>query len=82
MTNTNQIVGGVGAAISMTKDRFEEVNPVIPLGVTAYETDTRRYKIGDGITPYIKLLYTSGDVQFAGRGKMLCGAKIPGYIPD
>lgn len=70
---------GLGASIFRFKRDYEDINPVIPYGVMAYEVDTRKSKMGDGVSPYKKLSYT-GDIQFAGRGKELYDIKIPGYI--
>lgn len=37
-------------------------NPVLAQGEPAYETDTGRFKIGDGVSSYNQLPYTNQDV--------------------
>lgn len=75
-------ISGLGSCIYLTKEALESTNPVIPLGVIAYETDSRRSKIGDGITPYNKLYYSSGDVEFSGKGRAVNNINIQHFIPE
>lgn len=44
-----------------TLANFTSVNPVLAEGEMAYETDTKKFKIGDGTTAYISLDYQGGD---------------------
>jgi hypothetical protein len=39
--------------------QWASVNPVLAEGELAVETDTRRYKVGDGVTVWNSLEYTS-----------------------
>jgi hypothetical protein len=32
-------------------------NPILAVGEMGYETDTKQFKIGDGVTPYGSLVY-------------------------
>ena len=43
-----------------TLANFTSVNPVLAEGEMAYETDTKKFKIGDGTTAYINLDYQGG----------------------
>lgn len=45
-----QMIGG-------TLDEWTRINPVLPDRVMAYETDTRRFKVGNGIASYASLPY-------------------------
>ena len=52
-----------------TAANFASVNPILGNGEPAYETDTKKLKIGDGTTAYTQLEYFStggGDVTAAG----------------
>lgn len=48
-----------------TAANFTSVNPVLGLGEPAYETDTKKLKIGDGTTAYNSLSYFSMTDEFA-----------------
>lgn len=41
-------------------DFWTDENPVLRTGEPGYETDTRLFKIGDGVTPWRELPYSSG----------------------
>jgi len=45
-----QTIRGTAAALAAT-------NPVIADGQIVYETDTRRFKVGDGVTAWNSLAY-------------------------
>ena len=45
------------APLMHTKQEFTELNPVVPNGVRAIETDTGREKIGDGASTFNDLAY-------------------------
>ena len=47
---TIQFKRGTGA-------RWEELNPILEVGEPGYNLDNGRFKIGDGKTPWIELLY-------------------------
>lgn len=47
------------------KADWELRNPVLAAGEPAYETDTGRQKIGDGVTPWTGLPYFGGTVDEA-----------------
>lgn len=53
ITNAVTIVGKAS--------EFKENNFVLLLGQFGYETDTKKIKIGDGITTYKRLEYLKGD---------------------
>lgn len=42
---------------------WESENPILHEGEPGYERDTRRLKIGDGVTPWLDLPYSSGSVS-------------------
>lgn len=39
---------------------WESENPILHEGEPGYERDTRRLKIGDGVTPWLDLPYSAG----------------------
>jgi len=49
-------------------------NPVLAAGEVAYETDTRRWKIGDGTTAWNSLAYGSGNVTNGNKGDITVSA--------
>jgi len=51
--------------IRNTAAGFTAANPVVGYGVIAYETDTYRAKLGDGVTAYNSLTYFSGSTEWA-----------------
>ena len=51
-----------------TSKAFESVNPILLYGEPAYEYDTKRIKVGDGVTYYNNLPYI-GDHSKAEDGK-------------
>lgn len=56
-----------------TSANFTSKNPVLGLGEPAYETDTKKLKIGDGTTAYTQLEYFSA----GGGGSADIGAALP-----
>ena len=46
-----------------TSANFTSVNPVLLVGEFAYETDTKKIKVGDGTTAYTSLEYFGGDTS-------------------
>nr|DAL96004.1 MAG TPA: hyaluronidase [Caudoviricetes sp.] len=61
-----------------TAANFTSKNPVLGVGEPAYETDTKKLKIGDGTTAYTQLDYfTSG-----GGGSTNISATLPLKIVD
>ena len=56
-----------------TLANFTSKNPVLGLGEPAYETDTKKLKIGDGTTAYTQLEYFSA----GGGGSANIGAVLP-----
>lgn len=44
---------------SGTYQEWFESNPVLEMGEPGYESDTKGFKIGDGVTPWNNLPYTS-----------------------
>lgn len=47
----------VVSLVQKTAAEFTELNPVLPAGIEGYETDTRKRKVGDGVTPWNNLQY-------------------------
>ena len=60
-----------------TSANFTSANPVLGVGEPAYETDTKKLKIGDGTTAYTQLEYFS-----AGGGSTNITATLPLKIVD
>jgi hypothetical protein len=49
-----------------TASEWTSANPTLAIGEFALETDTRKYKIGDGVTDWTGLTYSSIDVNLTG----------------
>lgn len=49
-----------------TSTQWSNANPTLAQGELALELDTRKFKIGDGITPWNSLPYTSNQVSNLG----------------
>lgn len=52
--------------IQMRRDtaaNWKQVNPVLHDGELGFERDTKRYKMGDGVTPWNQLAYQDPLVQ-------------------
>jgi hypothetical protein len=43
-----------------TEQKWEELNPILQAGEPGFELDTKRLKIGDGVTDWLSLAYASG----------------------
>lgn len=61
-----------------TSANFTSANPVLGVGEPAYETDTKKLKIGDGTTAYTQLEYFSA----GGGGSTNISATLPLKIVD
>lgn len=61
-----------------TSANFTSKNPILGVGEPAYETDTKKLKIGDGTTAYTQLEYFST----GGGGSTNIGAALPLKIVD
>ena len=61
-----------------TSANFTSANPVLGVGEPAYETDTKKLKIGDGTTAYTQLEYFSA----GGGGSANISATLPLKIVD
>lgn len=61
-----------------TSANFASANPVLGVGEPAYETDTKKLKIGDGTTAYTQLEYFSA----GGGGSTNISATLPLKIVD
>ena len=61
-----------------TSANFTSANPVLGVGEPAYETDTKKLKIGDGTTAYTQLEYFSA----GGGGSTDISATLPLKIVD
>ena len=70
-----------------TSANFTSKNPILGVGEPAYETDTKKLKIGDGTTAYTQLEYFKGETKEFKSGSMpigiifsmLCSSS---YVPD
>lgn len=62
-----------------TSANFTSANPVLGVGEPAYETDTKKLKIGDGTTAYTQLEYFSAG---GGGGSTNISATLPLKIVD
>lgn len=49
------------AAVTHTAAEWTSLNPILSLGVLGYESDTRKLKIGNGITEWTSLLYLADE---------------------
>jgi hypothetical protein len=81
-----------------TDIQWASANPVLALGEFGYESNTERFKIGDGITPWLSLAYNeqiitrTGDASGSGNGLIDVTvhddshnhtiATLPGFIED
>lgn len=61
-----------------TSSNFTTANPILGIGEPAYETDTKKLKIGDGTTAYTQLEYFSA----GGSGSANISATLPLKIVD
>lgn len=55
------------AVVQLRRDtaaNWTSVDPVLELGEAGIETDTNRWKVGDGSTAWTSLVYMSGDVHY------------------
>ena len=43
-----------------TAARWSQINPILALGELGLETDTQKFKVGNGVTPWTGLRYASG----------------------
>jgi hypothetical protein len=53
----------MGARIQLRRGKkafWESENPILHEGEPGYERDTRKLKIGDGVTPWLDLPYAAG----------------------
>ena len=74
----NRIV--VVSLVLHTGAEWTELNPVLPEGVEGYETDTRRRKVGDGVTAWNDLEYDVAGGSEPGSGAIL--GNIDGGRPN
>ena len=51
-------------------------NPVLMKGEIGIETDTNKFKIGDGITAWSALSYVGTQVEVTGEGEVITGASV------
>ena len=51
-------------------------NPVLMKGEIGIETDTNKFKIGDGITTWSALSYVGTQVEVTGEGEVITGASV------
>lgn len=63
-----------------TAIRFSAINPVLADGEPAYEIDTGKWKIGDGITEYVALGYMAEDGPPGPIGPVGPASTVPGPV--
>ena len=51
-------------------------NPVLMKGEIGIETDTNKFKIGDGLKHWIELSYVGTQVEVTGEGEVITGASV------
>lgn len=51
-------------------------NPVLMKGEIGIETDTNKFKIGDGVKHWIELSYVGTQVEVTGEGEVITGASV------
>jgi hypothetical protein len=61
-----------------TVTEWADENPILMAGEVGYETDSRRYKVGDGTTPWITLGYAAEGPP----GPIGPGVSIKGFLPN
>lgn len=59
-----------------TSANWTAVNPVLRLAEVGVETDTNKFKIGDGIKTWSQLSYSGTQVIIEGEGEVIVGASI------
>lgn len=55
---------------------WTRANPVLMKGEIGIETDTNKFKIGDGITAWSALSYVGTQVEVTGEGEVITGASV------
>lgn len=50
--------------IRSTKSALIALNPVLLEDQIGFETDTKKWKLGDGVTPYVRLPYNIGESAY------------------
>jgi YD repeat-containing protein len=66
-----------------TAAQWTTANPVLAVGERGYETDTKREKIGDGVTSWISLPYLIDDASAKNTyGTLLTPPETITYNPD
>ena len=66
--------------ISNSSAALNAANRVYIVGVIVYETDTKRFKIGDGVTPYATLPYaTATEAAAIAADSAKLGGQLPAY---
>ena len=63
-----------------TSANFTSKNPILGIGEPAYETDTKKLKIGDGTTAYTQLEYFSAGGD--GSGLEICDIGMALYVDE
>ncbi len=62
------MIDGRAIFVHKTKAELNEANPILLNGEIAFEKDTRRIKVGDGVIPYRFLPYYGGSSLFSWKG--------------
>lgn len=55
---------------------WSTANPVLMKGEIGIETDTNKFKIGDGVKHWIELSYVGTQVEVTGEGEVITGASV------
>ena len=59
-----------------TATAWSTANPVLMKGEIGIETDTNKFKIGDGIKSWSALSYVGTQVEVTGEGEVITGASV------
>ena len=59
-----------------TATAWTNANPVLMKGEIGIETDTNKFKIGDGLTAWSALSYVGTQVEVTGEGEVITGASV------
>ena len=66
-----------GAATARTAAQWVSDNPIIPANYVGFETDTGKYKLGDGVTAWNSLSYPAfGGGGVPDQGQQVLNAQV------
>ena len=79
MSSPKQISGVVGVAAD-TKQGWETHNPILPCNVLGLEQESKFFKLGDGIHPWLDLPYRLMETLTSAQKLLLTEANLPGGV--